>query len=105
MKNTEFRNVLLTALVVLLSTSCHTEGTFQIKNTEIDCEIIDTSFLWPSRMSILDDKLIYIDTKDNNFLHIYSLSKRSEIFEDFIIGAGPNELLGPFSIEKSKNNR
>ncbi|MCD6566651.1 MAG: hypothetical protein J7K53_12000 [Bacteroidales bacterium] len=91
--------------LLLIFAGCNKPNScFQIEPMSIDLTLLKDTFIYPKSLTIIDTYLIYVDTKEDYFLHIYDIENRRKKFNGFSIGRGPEEMLAPFSITVKKSN-
>jgi len=97
--------LLIFFFLLLIFTGCNkTRSYFQIEPISIDLTLLNDTFTYPKSLTIIDTFLIYVDTKEDYFLHMYDIKNRERKFSGFSIGRGPEEMLAPSSITVKKNN-
>ncbi len=91
------------ALVTLFS--CNNGGTnFEKDPTLVKLKIIDTTFFKPSRLTSISNSLLFLDNYEEFLIHLYDPFTKKRLYDGYHVGRGPNEILGPFSIQVTQQD-
>lgn len=93
-------NKILGILAMVTLFSCTNGGTkFEKDPTLVKLKIIDTTFFQPSRLTSLNNSLLFLDNDEEFLIHLYNPSTKKRLFDGYHVGRGPNEILGPSSVQ------
>ncbi len=98
-------NKILVILALVLLFSCNHGGTnFITDPTFVKLKIIDTTFFQPGLLTSLNNSLLFLDNGEDFLIHLYNPLTKKRLYDGYHVGRGPNEILGPFSVQVTQQN-
>ena len=95
------KSIILLSLVILFS--CTNSKNIRLKPENVQIEKIDSSFLRPFNLTAVNNLLLLMAESEKGIIHLYDPIKQRTVFEGFATGRGPDEMLGPSSVQIRQN--